>query len=171
MFAVIPRSQNSHCWAITPIDLEIPGYNIGWWLKKRHLIFFTVLNIAAGLLNQEKRGWMPREQMLSTHWKAMLISSEHMIMERRMVLSKPSIQDNSVDHEKVLHTHNRWEVSSSSSESFFFLFQKLCYFLKDLRIRLLSEFFALCEKETLVSEFGYSCLFVYWGKGMTRRDH
>lgn len=34
-------------------------------------------------------------------------------------------------------------------------------FLKDLRIRLLSEFFALCEKETLVSEFGYSCLFVY----------
>lgn len=123
MFVTIPHSQDSHRWAITPIDLEIPGYNIGWWLKKRHSIFFTVLNIAAGLLNQEKRDWMPRGQMLSTHWKAMLISSEHMIMERRMVLSKHSVRDNSVDHEKAMRTHNWWEVSSSSSENIFKRFE------------------------------------------------
>lgn len=74
--------------------------------EKTFDFFFTVLNIAAGLLNEEKRDRMPRGQILSTCLKAMLISSEHIIMERRTVLSKHSVQDNSVDHEKALRIHN-----------------------------------------------------------------
>lgn len=106
-----------------PLTLKSPGIILDGDSRKDIRFFFTVLNIAAGLLNQEKRDWMPRGQMLSTHWKAMLISSEHMIMERRMVLSKHSVRDNSVDHEKAMRTHNWWEVSSSSSENIFKRFE------------------------------------------------
>jgi hypothetical protein len=36
----------------------------------------------------------------------MLISSEHMLMGRMMVLSQQDVKDISVDHEKMLHNQN-----------------------------------------------------------------
>lgn len=117
MFAMVPHSRDSqwsyhthrpwnpHC---TTLDSDT-GKTI--CVCVCCFILFLVLNIAAGLLNKEKRGWIPRGQVLYTHWKAMLFSSEYMMMERRMVLSKQDIQDISVDHGKLLHNQNWWEES------------------------------------------------------------
>ena len=101
-----------------------------------------VFNIIAGLLNKETRGWIPGGQMLYMHWKAMLISSEYLIMERRLVLSKQNIQDISVDHGKLLHSQNWWKKSHWAALKIYFLFQKLGNFSKYLGLRLLSEFLA-----------------------------
>ena len=176
MFAMIPHSQDSQ-WSYHTWTLKSQRYNIRWWLRKRRVFvcvcvlfcFVVGLNIAAGLLNKETRGWIPRGQVLYTHWKATFISSEYMIMERRMVLSKQYVQDISMDHEKLLHSQNWWKKSHRAALKIFF-FQKLD-FSKDLGLRLLSEFLALCKKKTLFSEFGYLCLLVYnWGEGVTKRD-
>lgn len=76
--------------------------------------------------------------MLYMHWKAMLISSEYLIMERRLVLSKQDIQDISVDH------GNRCTVKTDGKSlieqlwKIYFLFQKTSNFSKDLGLRLLT---------------------------------
>ena len=101
-----------------------------------------VLTIVAGLLNKETRGWIPGRQMLYMHWKAMLISSEYLIMERRLGLSKQDIQDINVDHGKLQHSQNWWKKSHWAALKINFLFQKLGNFSKDLGLRLLTEFLA-----------------------------
>ena len=150
---MFPHSQDSQ-WHYDTLTLKSTCYNTGWWLRKIHLCVCVcvcvcvlccvvlVLNIIAGLLNKETRGWIPGGQMLYMHWKAMLISSEYLIMERRLVLSKQNIQDISVDHGKLLHSQNWWKKSHWAALKIYFLFQKLGNFSKDLGLRLLSEFLA-----------------------------
>ena len=146
---MIPHSQDSQ-WHYDTLTLKSTCYNTGWWLRKIHLCVCVcvlccvvlVLNIVAGLLNKETRGWIPGRQMLYMHWKAMLISSEYLIMERRLGLSKQDIQDINVDHGKLQHSQNWWKKSHWAALKINFLFQKLGNFSKDLGLRLLTEFLA-----------------------------
>lgn len=153
----ILRVGLSHTLTLKSLDTMLDGDS------GKDIRFFKMLNIAAGPLNKEKRGWIPGGQVLYIHWKATLISSEYMIMARRMVLSKQNVQDISVDHGKMLHNQCWWKkVSSSSFENTFFEISKIGYFFKRFGMKIVSEFEALCEKKTLFSEFCYLCLLVYW---------
>jgi hypothetical protein len=55
LFHVCSESTYSQCQAITGIDLEIPGFDIGCDSGK-DIRFFYVLSVTAGFLNQEKKG-------------------------------------------------------------------------------------------------------------------
>lgn len=135
--------------------------------------FFKMLNIAAGLLNKEKRGWIPGGQVLYVHWKATLISSEYMIMERKMVLNMQNVQDISVDHGKMLHNQCWWgeKVSSSSFENTFLKFQKLVIFFKDLGWILFLNLRPFVKRKHCCLNFA---TYIYWpivGRAVTRRNN
>lgn len=111
----------------------------------------------------------------------MLISPEYMIMERRMVLNKHNVQDNSVDHGKCC-------TIKTDEEKFHPAALKICilisnvrlFFFKDFGLRLFSEFVALCNKKkerkncflNLATHIYWSIVWgcCGWGVVMTRRD-